>query len=185
MRDSLLSKREIIGFYGFCFFIYCLMGWIYEVILGLCYGHGFVNRGFLFGPWLPVYGIGALLLILCLQPIFRKKRYLGKLPLTPFFIFIGTFVLTSVLEYITGAALMEFYQIRLWDYSADWLNINGYICPRTSFRFAIGGLLLFYVTQPLLRAWFVRWPVWLRKWLPLALTILFLLDLVVSLNLRY
>lgn len=135
--------------YFLCFFLYCILGWIYEVTLALIYGWGFVNRGFLFGPYLPVYGVGALLLLLCLKRFMAKKRYLGKVPITPVLVFLLVILITTVLEYCTGAALWAMFQKRWWDYSQDFMNLNGYVCPRTSIRFGFGGLFFLYVCQPL------------------------------------
>ena len=56
--------------------LYCFIGWIYEVILEFSYGNGFINRGFLHGPYLPVYGFGALLILLTIRPFSKKKIYL-------------------------------------------------------------------------------------------------------------
>ncbi|WP_130862229.1 putative ABC transporter permease [Bacilliculturomica massiliensis] len=134
--------------YFFCFVLYCILGWIYEVVLGLLYGWGFENRGFLFGPWLPVYGVGALLLVFLLGPVKEKKRRLAGLPVTPLLVFLLTVLITTILEYITGAALWALFQRRWWDYSGDFMNLNGFICPRTSIRFGLGGLFFLYVCQP-------------------------------------
>lgn len=131
------------------FILYAFIGWIYEVILEFYYGNGFVNRGFLFGPYLPVYGFGALLILLLLYKFSKKKIRLGKLNITPILVFILIFLLTTVVEYITGTMLDIFLGIRLWDYSHYTFNINGLVCLSASTRFAIGGTLFIYVLQPL------------------------------------
>ena len=140
--------RENAERYFFCFTLYCILGWIYEVTLGLLYGWGFENRGFLFGPWLPVYGVGALLLVFLLSPVKEKKQSFGGLPVTPLIVFLLTVLITTILEYITGAALWTIFQRRWWDYSGDFMNLHGFICPRTSLRFGLGGLFFLYVCQP-------------------------------------
>lgn len=135
--------------YFLMFFLFCVLGWIYEVVLGLIYGHGFVNRGFLFGPYLPVYGFGALLLIVSLRKIMQKRIYIWKIPLTPVIVFISIFLITSVIEFYTSWFMELLFDKRWWDYSADAMNIGGRVCFRTSFRFGIGGMVFLYVLTPL------------------------------------
>ena len=60
-------------FYVCCFFVYCIIGWIYEVIWEFAIGNGFVNRGFLHGCYLPIYGFGALILIFSLRKLMNKE----------------------------------------------------------------------------------------------------------------
>lgn len=131
------------------FILYAFIGWIYEVILEFYYGNGFINRGFLFGPYLPVYGFGALLILGLLYKFSKKKICLGKISITPVLVFILIFLLTTIVEYITGAMLDIFLKTRLWDYSHYKFNINGLVCLSASTRFAIGGTVFIYILQPL------------------------------------
>lgn len=131
------------------FMLYAFIGWIYEVILEFYYGNGFVNRGFLFGPYLPVYGFGALLILLLLYKFSKQKICLGRISITPIVVFILIFLLTTIVEYITGTILDIFLQKRLWDYSHYAFNINGLVCLSASTRFAIGGTVFIYGLQPL------------------------------------
>ena len=131
------------------FILYAFIGWIYEVILEFYYGNGFVNRGFLFGPYLPVYGFGALLILFMLYKFSKKKIHIGILNITPILVFILIFLITTVVEYITGTLIDIFLQTRLWDYSHYTFNINGLVCLSASTRFAIGGTTFIYILQPL------------------------------------
>lgn len=146
MEKSLNKK---VTYIGLTFMLYAFIGWIYEVILEFYYGNGFVNRGFLFGPYLPVYGFGALLILFLLYRFSKKKICLGKLSITPVLVFILIFLLTTIVEYITGTLLDIFLQKRLWDYSHYAFNINGLVCLSASTRFAIGGTVFIYCLQPL------------------------------------
>lgn len=130
------------------FFAFSVIGWIYEVILAILYGWGFVNRGFLIGPYLPVYGFGALVLIITLTPVMEKNLPIFGINAAPAVVFILIVIITSIIEYITGWAMEAIFDLRLWDYSSDWMNLNGYICPRTSIRFGIGGMFFLYVLKP-------------------------------------
>ena len=68
-----MNLRKNFNIYFFSFFMYCIIGWLYEVLLELfVYNHGFVNRGFLYGPYLPVYGFGAIILIFLLKNDFHE-----------------------------------------------------------------------------------------------------------------
>ena len=156
-KNKTIKVKEGIGrkidFYGFLFFIYAVAGWIYEVALGFYYGVGFDNRGFLFGPYLPIYGFGGLLLFLVLGKIVKKKMKVWKINLTPVLVFLLIVVLTTVLEY-AGAVIMERgFHLSVkdyWDYSDEWMNLNGYICPLASFRFGVLGMVFLYGINPVL-----------------------------------
>ena len=134
--------------YFFSFMLYCFIGWLYEVILEFSYGHGFVNRGFLHGPYLPVYGFGALLVLFSVRPFSKKRIYIGKILITPILTFIFIFFLTSIVEYFTGVILDVFFNKQLWDYSDEILNINGIVCLTASLKFATGGTIFLYILQP-------------------------------------
>ncbi len=106
----------------FLFFIYGFLGWCIEVAYcGLEEGH-FINRGFLNGPICPIYGVGAVTVILCLTPISNNIPIL----------FVGSAVLTSFLELVTGFGLDKIFHARWWDYSDKPFNIGGYICLKFS-----------------------------------------------------
>lgn len=137
-----------IKLYFFSFMLYAFIGWIYEVILEFYYGNGFVNRGFLFGPYLPVYGFGALLIIFTIQGFSKKKINVKNICITPALVFILIFLLTTIVEYIAGTILDVFWGKRLWDYSHYFMNINGLVCLSASTRFAIGGTIFLYLLQP-------------------------------------
>lgn len=101
--------------------IYAFFGWCVEVAYcGLSEGH-FINRGFLNGPVCPIYGVGAVAVILCLTPI--KNVVL---------LFLCSMAITSFLELITGYVLEKIYHTRWWDYSDLPFNIGGYICLKYS-----------------------------------------------------
>ena len=109
------------------FFIYAFLGWCIEVIYcGLNEGH-FINRGFLNGPVCPIYGAGGVCVILFLTPI------KDNIPL----LFVGSAVLTSAMELITGYLLNKIFHARWWDYSDAPFNVGGYICLKFSFSLNI------------------------------------------------
>ena len=122
------------------FFIGCLIGWLYEEIFYFVDEGIIVNRGYLYGPYLPVYGVGALLIYLLLNR-FKKQ---------PILVFLLSFIITGIVEYLTGLWLWEVYHRRWWDYTGLFLNIDGYVCFRSLFTFAIASLALIYLVVPLI-----------------------------------
>ena len=128
------------------FFMYSIVGWIYETVLEvMIYRTGFSNRGFLFGPYLPVYGVGALLFLVMLYPIEKEKKF-GKL--TPLSIFVGSMIIATLVELLTSYGLSHF-GVELWNYDNYSFNFQGRIALNPSVRFGIGGVIFLYGLQPL------------------------------------
>lgn len=124
--------------YFLLFFTYAVIGWCLEVSCKLIGDHKFVNRGFLIGPYCPIYGYGVLLMTLLLT------KYMND----PFIIFILNIVICSILEYATSYFLEKIYHTRWWDYTKYRFNINGRICLETMIPFGLGGLIVMYVVNP-------------------------------------
>ncbi len=133
----------------YLFLIGCLVGWIYEVTLGFIYGLGFVNRGFLYGPYLPIYGFGVLILNFLLHRLMVQPVKVARVRIDPLLVFLGIILITTTLEYIVGYFLLKTFDLRLWDYRTYWMNLEGLISFKTSLRFGIGGMVLLYVLVPL------------------------------------
>lgn len=122
----------------FIFVIGSVVGWIYEELFCLIMDGELVKRGFLYGVYLPVYGIGAIFIVLLL------KRFKSK----PILFFILVMLVTGVLEYFAGYLLDLIYHKSWWSYDGLFLNIDGYVCLRSVFTFGIGGLILVYFLEP-------------------------------------
>ena len=94
--------RDIFSNYYIIFCVYALIGWIYEVSWYLIMEHRFVNRGVLFGPFLPIYGFGILILLFLLRGFMKKKHFLHKIVYSSISLFtITTFIVTTIIEYTT------------------------------------------------------------------------------------
>lgn len=120
------------------FFIYGFMGWCLEVaFFGVTTGK-FVNRGFLNGPICPIYGVGGMIVILCLLPL--KSNFI--------LLYICSVMITSVLELVTGLALEKIYHVRWWDYSDRPFNFKGHICLSFSLAWGIACVIVMYVIHP-------------------------------------
>ena len=115
----------------FLFFLFSFIGWLWEVGLHLVQYHEFVNRGTMYGPWLPIYGAGGVLAILLLD------RFKGNLPRTVLLIMVTA----GVLEFTVSWALDFFLNTSYWSYKGWFANLNGRICLAGLSAFAIGGLL--------------------------------------------
>ena len=109
------------------FVLFAIAGYICEVIFAAIVLGKFVNRGFLNGPWCPIYGFGVVIVAICLKPLSKSLLVL----------FIGSVLLTSVLEYFTGFILEKVFDQKWWDYSDDKFNLGGYICLRFSLLWGV------------------------------------------------
>lgn len=134
--NSGYSLYQVIWF----FFIYAFAGWCGEVVFKSIRTGKFVNRGFLNGPICPIYGFGAVAVILILHPI------QNNLPL----LFVGSVIVTSILELVTGYILKVLFHTQWWDYSDKKFNIGGYICLQFSLLWGIACVALIKIIQPLI-----------------------------------
>lgn len=124
-----------------CYFlIYAFLGWCMEVAYATVVKGIFVNRGFLNGPVCPIYGVGGLIVILSLSPL--KDNI--------FLLFVGSVVLTSVLEYVTGYVLEKVFHEKWWDYSDSPYNLKGYICLRFSLLWGFACVFVIDLIHPMI-----------------------------------
>lgn len=123
------------------FFIFAIIGWVWEVVLHIIVDGEFVKRGVLQGPWLPIYGSGGILILTVLNK-FRAK---------PLIQFITIIILCGTIEYFTSVYLEKIYNgQRWWDYSGYFLNLHGRICAEGLLVFGLGGIAIVYIIAPLL-----------------------------------
>lgn len=128
------------------FFSFCITGWLWEVLLHIYYDGQIINRGFTHGPWLPIYGVGGVIIITLL------KRFRDR----PVLEFLVAFVLCGFIEYFTAWLLETVNGEKWWDYSGYFLNLDGRICAEGLLVFAVGGCTVVYLIAPLLDAFFKR-----------------------------
>lgn len=129
---------NVVAKYFILFMIYSFIGWCMEVLTVLIPKKKFVNRGFLIGPYCPIYGYGCLLIIILL------KNNLDD----PLALFLKAIVICSLLEYFTSFFMEKLFNARWWDYSNKKFNINGRICLETMLPFGILACLVMYVLNP-------------------------------------
>lgn len=148
------------------FFSFSILGWLWEVGLHLVEDRTFVNRGVMFGPWLPIYGTGGVMILVLLKKV-RKN------PLLTFFL---TVLLCGVLEYGTSWFLETTKKTKWWDYSGYFLNLNGRICAEGLFVFGIGGCAFIYILAPVLADLYDRVPVYRQTLICMLLISAFAAD---------
>lgn len=149
------------------FFLYSTLGWLCECIYCSVPAKKFINRGFLAGPYCPIYGCGALIVIHLLEPF-------SKSPITVFLLGI---LFTSTLEYITSYSMEKLFHTKWWDYSTYRFHINGRVCLKNSLLFGVLCLVVLYGIHPLLMDILNLIPYSLRTILALSFSLIFLYDL--------
>lgn len=122
------------------FLIYAFLGWCAEVMYATLEKGKFVNRGFLSGPACPIYGVGVVIVLLLLEPL--KDNLL--------ILFIGSIILTSTVEFVTGFILEKFFHQKWWDYKDEPFNIKGYISLKFSLIWGIACVLVVNIVHPLI-----------------------------------
>ncbi len=120
------------------FFLYSFAGYLWEVAYVSLRSRKPVNRGFLFGPILPIYGFGAITILHAALPV-QNDLLLTAL--------LGGLA-ASILEYFTGWLMEKLFAVRYWDYSNDPGNIRGYVCPRATFAWCVFSVLLVRWVHP-------------------------------------
>lgn len=154
------------------FIMYSFLGWLMEVGLILVEKHKFVNRGFLIGPYCPIYGWGCLTMIILLT----------KYQSDPIVLFIMAILICSILEYATSYVMEKIFHARWWDYSNKKYNINGRICLETMIPFGILGCIVIYFINPIFTSFLLKIPTTILKIVSIVLFIIFLVDNILSMN---
>ncbi len=160
---------EKLSYLFLIFMVVCFVGWIYEEIFYLFTEGMLRNRGLLYGPWLPIYGIGALG-IYALKPLKRN----------PILLFTLCIAVSGVVEYIIGFAGIHLFGLRLWDYRGLFLNISGIICFRSVISFGVMGLAFHYVLEPMGERLYAKTPAVIIKTFCFMLVVLLFIDCIMS-----
>ncbi|MBQ8080370.1 MAG: hypothetical protein IJ240_00570 [Clostridia bacterium] len=159
-----------IAYYILLFFTGSVLGWCMEVICKLIQFHRFINRGFLIGPYCPIYGFGTVLL----------TALLSRFTEDPFAVFGLAILLCGILEYLTSWLMEKLFHARWWDYSDKRFNLNGRVCANTLIPFGLLGLLMVYFVKPTLFSLYARIPERALNILCYALLALLTVDTVFS-----
>lgn len=155
----------------FLFFIgYAFLGWAIEVIGFLINQKKFVNRGFLIGPYCPIYGFGGIIMTLTLTQYYDH----------PITLFVMGMFECAALEYFTSYIMEKLFNARWWDYNKYKYNINGRICLETMIPFGLLGCVAIYLVNPLLNKWLSLMNLEVIDILAIIMLVIFLIDIIVS-----
>lgn len=157
------------------FYIYCFLGWCWESAYVSIKEKKWVDRGFMRGPYIPIYGTGAMIILVSTLPI---QNY----PVGVYF--FGLFSAT-LLELVTGMAMEAIFKVRYWDYSGNKLNYKGYICLSSSVAWGFMSLLMVYIIHLPISDFVLLIPSMLRTVLAVLVTCVFCSDFVYSFKTAY
>jgi len=163
---------EQIENYIVLFFIYSFLGWLMESVKLSIPNKKFINRGFLIGPYCPIYGTGVLLITILL------RKYSDDRLIT----FFMSLLICGTLEYLTSYIMEKLFKARWWDYSQRKFNINGRICLETLIPFGIAGTFIIYAANPFFLKYLNMIPDFVMHVLAVAFVIIYITDMILSFN---
>ncbi len=155
------------------FFAYAFLGWCIEVTLKYFQFHRFINRGFLTGPWLPIYGSGAALITMVVKGLSPVDSSVGTT-------FMVSFILCGIVEYMTSFVLEKRFHARWWDYSQKPMNLHGRVWIGNLILFGLCGVLIVELINPLLLRLSGHMSFRLREIFAIVLSCVFVADYVMS-----
>lgn len=158
------------GQWALLFFFYCLCGWVWESCYVSAKQHHWVNRGFLHGPLLPIYGSGAIIILFVTLPVADNL----------WLVYILGLLAATALEYVVGAVMERLFKVRYWDYTKQPFNLHGYICLTSSIAWGFFSILLVRFVHPPIDRLLHKLPALLVNPLAGIITAAFLYDTVTS-----
>ena len=152
------------------FILYSFFGWVLESVSKTIAQRKLINSGFLNGPICPIYGYGAVIMILALG--FLKDN----IPL----LFIVSFFVLSIWEYIVGILLEKIFKTKYWDYSENKFNIKGRVCLKNSIFWGVLGVIFIKYIHPFIESKLVLIPLNILIYVDIILYIALIVDTIVS-----
>ncbi len=155
--------------FAFLFFIGSITGWILELFFRRFLSRAnperkWINPGFLVGPYIPLYGFGLCILYLLAQV---NLPFIGSEAGRQLVRFLVMMAATTALEYVVGVISIKFLKVRLWDYSKNWGNVRGIICPKFSLCWAALGAIYYFLIHPYILGALI----WLSENLPFSFVV--------------
>lgn len=154
----------------FFFYIYCFLGWCFESAFVSAKSHKWVNRGFMRGPFLPLYGSGAMMMYVVSLP------FQDNIILT----YIAGVIGATALEYVTGVAMETLFKVRYWDYSSKPFNFQGHICLRSSIAWGFLTILMTRVIHKPIERLVMSIPLNVLSYVTIAVTVYMVADFTLS-----
>ncbi len=156
--------------YFFLFFVYSLIGWIIEVIFVYIFTRNLSNRGFLIGPYLPIYGVAALTMHFTITNFYDY----------PWIIFVLSALIVTTIEYIAHFSLEKIFNTRWWDYSYLPLNVDGRVCLPHALLFGALGVIFVFLIDPFTMAQVEVIPENVLIYTSILMLIIFTVDSILS-----
>lgn len=156
--------------YVLLFFVYSMVGWLWELGLFAVVEQDLVNTGLLHGPWLPIYGVGGVAAL----ELFKNIRT------SPGKTFVSIMVVAGVLEYATHFATEKIFGVTWWDYSEFLLSINDRICIEGLLAFGALGCLAIYIISPKVQNLIRKIDIKYQNYIIYILGALFIIDMIYS-----
>lgn len=154
----------------FFFYFYCFFGWCFESTYVSIKSHKLVNRGFMRGPFLPLYGSGAIMMLVVSMP-FQDNIFL---------VYIAGCLGATALEYVTGVTMEALFKVRYWDYSKNKFNFQGHICLGSSLAWGFLTILMTEVIHKPIERFVLSIPNWVLTAVTLVLTAYICADFALS-----
>lgn len=154
------------------FIVYSFMGWCMETCLVSFNSKEFVNRGFMNGPFCPIYGTGASAIYLFLTPLQDH----------PVLVFFWGMLLATVIEYGTSFVMEKLFHARWWDYSEKKYNLQGRVCLSISLCWGILSLIMLHVFQPVVLRLVDQIPASAGQWLGMGIILYFMVDIFITIK---
>ena len=155
------------------FFIFGFAGWCMEVLLKYIQFRRFINRGFLTGPILPIYGFGVILITIVVG---RLASVESGVVMT----FALSLLICGLVEYLTSYVLEKIFHARWWDYSQKPMNLNGRVWIGNLMLFGVAGVVIIHIVNPVLFPALDRVPFTIRRAVATALLVILTADFVIS-----
>lgn len=152
------------------FIIYSIAGWVLESLYRSFCEKKFINTGFLIGPFCPIYGIGAIIMFL----------FLEKFQQNTIVLFVISFLVLSLWEYLVGVLLEKIFKTKYWDYSDQKINIKGRVCLFNSICWGILGVLFIKYIHPFVKKYIELLNPFGLKIIIIVITVLFIIDTIIS-----
>ena len=154
----------------FYFAVYSFLGWCVESVYKTILEKKFINSGFLYGPFCPIYGFGAIIMGIILE----------KFPHNIFIIFFVSSIILTIWEYVVGVILEKIFKTKYWDYSDCKFNINGRICLKNSIFWGILGSVFTFIAHPIVKIIVLKIPNSVLLYIDIIIYLIVLTDVVVT-----
>lgn len=157
------------------FYIYSFLGWCFESSYVSIRSKKWINRGFMNGPFLPIYGSGAVIILFSTLPFMSS----------PILVYIMSVISATLLELVTGKIMETLFKVKYWDYSNNFLNYKGYICLMSSIAWGFMGLLMTYVINEPISGLLARFDELYLIIIAIVISAVFIIDFVMSFKAAY